>query len=49
MICPKILKISKADGNSMTELCSGDNVGLTAVYEASGFLSMIEDYGREQV
>ncbi len=49
VICPKILKISKADGNSMTELCSGDNVGLTAVYEASGFLSMIEAYGRNQI
>ncbi len=49
VICPKILKISKADGNAMQEICSGDKVGLVAVYEASGFLSMIEAYRREQV
>ena len=49
VICPKILKISKADGNSMHELCSGDKVGLTTVYEPSGFLSMIGSYRREQI
>lgn len=49
VICPKILKISKADGNSMRELCSGDKVGLINVYESSGFLSMIGYYRREQV
>ena len=48
VICPKILKISKADGNSMIELCSGDKIGHTAVYEAAGFLSMIGSLGSKR-
>lgn len=42
VICPKILKLSKAVGNSMKEICSGDKVGLAAVCDISGFMSMIE-------
>lgn len=45
VVCPKILKLSKADGNSMTELCGGDKTGFTSVYEASEFLSMIGSFG----